>query len=316
MFGAKDAAEFTALGPWDVSPERQPDGSPSADKAREAIEAALREGSRFFEWTHRRLDGVDFPATVLLTRIEMDGQAFLQATVRDVTVQKQAETALKESEARLRGITDSAQDAILMMDPRGAIEYWNPAAESILGYRREEALGKDLHKLLVPERYQEAHCAAFREFLRTGRGNAIGKTVEVAARRKDGREIAVDLSLSAICLNGEWHAVGMVRDITERKRAEAQLREERRKKEAVLTDLFENAPVAYRELDREGVVRRVNAAACALLGYPAGEILGRPVWDFVAEADRAVSRAAFRRKAGRRATPGARPALLRPARRR
>jgi PAS domain S-box-containing protein len=95
MYGAKDTAEFTALGPWDVSPERQPDGSPSADRAREAIEEALRNGYCFFEWTHRRLDGTDFPATVLLNKIEIAGQAFIQATVRDITPQKLAEEALR-----------------------------------------------------------------------------------------------------------------------------------------------------------------------------------------------------------------------------
>jgi PAS domain S-box-containing protein len=105
MFGARDAAEFTALGPWDVSPERQPDGRPSADKAREAIEAALREGSLFFEWTHRRLEGADFPTTVLITRIEMAGQAFLQATVRDITPQKQAEKRIEKTLVRQRGVS-------------------------------------------------------------------------------------------------------------------------------------------------------------------------------------------------------------------
>jgi PAS domain S-box-containing protein len=104
MFGARDAVEFTALGPWDLSPERQPDGSSSADKAREAIEAALREGSLFFEWTHRRPDGTDFPATVLITRMEMAGQAFLEATVRDITAQKQAGERMEKTLVRQRGL--------------------------------------------------------------------------------------------------------------------------------------------------------------------------------------------------------------------
>ncbi|MCY2992236.1 MAG: response regulator [Planctomycetota bacterium] len=108
MFGAGDVAEFASLGPWEVSPERQPDGSPSADKARAAIEAALREGTHFFEWTHRRLSGEDFPATVLLTRIEMAGQTFLQATVRDITVQKRAEEAMLETNRQLEQATDRA----------------------------------------------------------------------------------------------------------------------------------------------------------------------------------------------------------------
>ena len=142
----------------------------------------------------------------------------------DITERKQTEHAVRLSEARLRGITDSAQDAILMMDARGAISYWNPAAESILGYRSEEAVGKDLHTLIAPERFHPAQRAAFPWFLRTGNGPAVGTTLELAARKKDGREIAVDLSLSSIRLNGEWQAIGIIRDITERKQYEDALR--------------------------------------------------------------------------------------------
>lgn len=134
-----------------------------------------------------------------------------------------AKDAAEASEARLRSITDSALDAILMMDPRGAISYWNPAAEHILGYSLEEAIGKNLHTLLAPERYHEAHSAAFGEFVRTGCGNALGKMMEFAAKRKDGREITVALSLSAVSLTGEWHALGILRDISEIKRNEAEL---------------------------------------------------------------------------------------------
>jgi PAS domain S-box-containing protein len=148
---------------------------------------------------------------------QLDGSIFKQSVIQNITERKRTE------EARLRGITDSAQDAILMMDPRGEISFWNPAAESIFGYSAEEAMGKNLHQLLVPERYLAAACAAFPEFQRTGRGIAIGKTLELLAVRKDGVEIAVDLSLSAFSLNGEWHAIGILRDVTERKCHEAEL---------------------------------------------------------------------------------------------
>ena len=160
--------------------------------------------------------------------IDEDG-ASVQSVIRDITKRKRAEEALRLSEARLRGITDSAQDAILMMDPAGAITFWNSAAQSILGYGKEEALGKNLHALLVPDRFLAAHRAAMPGFLRTGCGNAIGKTLELPARRKDGREIAVDLSLSAIQMSGEWHAIGIMRDVTERKRTEQALRESEEK---------------------------------------------------------------------------------------
>jgi PAS domain S-box-containing protein len=155
--------------------------------------------------------------------------ANVQSVIRDITQRKQAEQALRLSEARLRGITDSAHDAILMIDPKGCVSFWNPAAEAILGYKNQEAMGKDMHQLLMPDRYLDAQRAAYPEFQRTGRGNAIGKTVELAALRKGGREIAIDLSLSALFLNGEWHAIGIMRDITERKRAEQALRDSEEK---------------------------------------------------------------------------------------
>jgi two-component system sensor histidine kinase/response regulator len=96
MFGTKDEAEFVSLGPWELSPEMQPDGRLSADKAGEMIGTAMRNGSHFFEWMHKRFGGDDFPATVLLTRVDLNSQAFLQATVRDITAEKRAEKRLRE----------------------------------------------------------------------------------------------------------------------------------------------------------------------------------------------------------------------------
>ncbi len=97
MFGAKGEEDFTRHGPSMLSLERQPDGRASAEKAIGMIEAAMREGSHFFEWTHRRINGEVFPATVLLSRIMLHGKAFLQATVRDVTEQKRAEVELRQA---------------------------------------------------------------------------------------------------------------------------------------------------------------------------------------------------------------------------
>jgi two-component system, cell cycle sensor histidine kinase and response regulator CckA len=88
MFRARDEAEFTSKCASDLSPELQPDGRCSEEKAREMVEKAIREGSHYFEWNHRRLDGNIFPASVLLTRFEWGGQTCLQATVRDITEQK------------------------------------------------------------------------------------------------------------------------------------------------------------------------------------------------------------------------------------
>ncbi|MFA4861405.1 PAS domain S-box protein [Methanoregula sp.] len=97
MFRTQDEAGFTSKAPWELSPEFQPDGRPSIEKAREMIEKAVVEGSNFFEWTHRRITGETFPATVLLTRFEWKGMEILQATVRDITEQKHAEEIIRAS---------------------------------------------------------------------------------------------------------------------------------------------------------------------------------------------------------------------------
>jgi PAS domain S-box-containing protein len=147
------------------------------------------------------------------------------ATVfQDITERNRFLTEIQESESRLRAITDSAYDAILMMDAEGRISYWNPAAERILGYSRSEATGQSLHELIVPPRFRPAHAAAMPKFQRTGQGNAVGQTVELHALHKDGREISVDLSLSAVKGRGGWQAVGILRETTERKQAEEMLR--------------------------------------------------------------------------------------------
>ncbi len=97
LFSARDATHFLSLGPGDVSPKCQPDGEPSAPKAAESIGKAMAEGSQSFEWMHQRVDGEAFPASVLLTRVDIDERQFLQATVRDVSIQKRGEEALRQA---------------------------------------------------------------------------------------------------------------------------------------------------------------------------------------------------------------------------
>ncbi len=86
MFGCKDEKEFIGLGPWQLSPKMQPDGQTSEDKAKKMIMKAMKKGSNFFKWTHKRYKGKEFPATVLLTKVEIEKRKpFLQATVRDIS---------------------------------------------------------------------------------------------------------------------------------------------------------------------------------------------------------------------------------------
>ena len=134
-----------------------------------------------------------------------------------------AEKALLESEDKFQKISHSAQDAIIMMDDNGKISFWNPASERTFGYSSEEVLGKDLHTIITTQKCQEPFIKGFKKFKETGTGPVIGKTLELTAVRKNGKEFPVELSISAINIGGNWNSIGIIRDITERKQSEEKI---------------------------------------------------------------------------------------------
>src|SRR5665648_992490 len=220
-----------------ISIIRSPISSPEVT---DKILPATLEGGWQGELINQRKNGTELPVFISTSviRDEMGEPIALIGVTTDITERKHAENALLESEIRMRSITDSAQDAILMMDPNGSISYWNPAAERIFGYTNAEAIGQNLHKFIVPKRYLQAHHEAFPSFLQTGLGSAIGKTLDLEARQKGGTEIAIQLSLSAIQINKEWHAVGIICDVTEQKKTELALL--KAKQEAEMANKFKS----------------------------------------------------------------------------
>jgi PAS domain S-box-containing protein len=153
-----------------------------------------------------------------------DGEKHAVFVSRDITESKKAEEAIRESEEKFRTLTESAQDGIIIMDNNGLVSFWNEAAERIFGYSRSEARGKDVHRLIAPERIYEDYRKGFDRFRITGEGRVVGKTLELMAINKEKNEFPLELSLSAVKVNGKWHAIGIARDIGERKKMEEDLK--------------------------------------------------------------------------------------------
>ncbi|NEX21903.1 EAL domain-containing protein [Thiorhodococcus mannitoliphagus] len=193
----------------------------------------------------------------------------LEGYVQDITARKTVERRLAESEEQLRVALESIRDAFIITDAASdRIMAWNPAAERIFGYSAKEAIGRSVHPLLAPAHYHTSARRQLEHFARTGQGPVVGETLELEGLRKDGSTVPVELSLSAMQLGERWLAIGLARDISERKRAEQALSE----REQRLSSIFRAAPIGIGLLQAR-IFKEVNATFCAMVGFTREELL-------------------------------------------
>ena len=150
-------------------------------------------------------------------------QAETRMRVRNLIRLHESLREKNSADKRLNIISRAAKDGILLMNDQGIIEHWNEAAESMFGHSRQEAIGQNLYRLIVPEQFHAQHLRAFSLFQRTGQGAALGETLELVGIRKSGEKFPIALSLSVASVDDRWHAVGIIRDITKQKLLHTQL---------------------------------------------------------------------------------------------
>ncbi|MDP9179005.1 MAG: PAS domain S-box protein [Gemmatimonadota bacterium] len=138
----------------------------------------------------------------------------------DISERIGAERALRENEQRKDAVLRSTLDSIIAMDADDRITEFNRAAEEAFGYKRHEVIGKPLEEIIIPSRYREAHRKGLKRFLETGEARVIGKRLELPALRRDGTEFLAELSITVADIEGVPTFTGVVRDITEFKKAE------------------------------------------------------------------------------------------------
>ncbi len=259
LFGAKDHAEFISLGPWDISPESQPDGQLSSDKSKQMINKAMQEGSNFFEWTHKQISGKEFPCTVLLTRLEANGESFIQATVRDIASEKQVESALRESERKYRSLVDNIRMGILLISPQMRILALNKQMQHWFSDINIESEPVCYRAFNEPTRELPcSFCPTYKTF-QDGKVNETEANIEDRIFRIVSSPIKDD--------NGNiTAAIEMLEDITERKLQEG--------KRILLETAVNHAAEMVLVTNENGIIQYVNPTFEKITGYQASEVIG------------------------------------------
>lgn len=178
-----------------------------------------------------------------------------------VVIRSNKKIAAKE--IMMRAMSDASHDAVIMINDKGIVMFWNSAAEQMFGFSSEEAMGQCMHHLFVQEEYRSKALAGLREFAKTGEGPVVGSVIEHTALNKDGEPFPVEIAISSFRLGKGWYAVGAIRDITERKETE----EELQIKEQRLRSYFSNSLVGVTITHPSKGWIEVNQRFQDMLGY-------------------------------------------------
>ncbi|HKV82755.1 MAG TPA: PAS domain S-box protein [Candidatus Sulfotelmatobacter sp.] len=164
-------------------------------------------------------DGHEFPIEISLSPLETEDGILVSSAIRDITERKRAEEALRASEEKYRAVFQTASDAIVTANVDGQIVDFNPRAEAMFGYTKDEVEGKPL-TALMPQRFRVAHRRGLERYHRTAQGHVLGKTMELFGLRRDGTEFPLQFSLASWTARSDVFFTGVLRDVTEHKRAE------------------------------------------------------------------------------------------------
>lgn len=213
----------------------------------------------------RRADGSEFPVEVSLSPLQTKDGLLITSVIRDISPRKQVEEALRASQARLAGVLDIAEDAIISIDESHTIQLFNQGAEKIFGYNAQEVMGQPLN-LLMPTRFRivhEAHIVAFAGAAEVTR--KMGERREVLGLRKNGQEFPAEASISKLATGSERVFTVILRDITERQRAADELERQVQRRTAHLNTLLTFSKELFAARGLDAVLQRALSHALALL---------------------------------------------------
>lgn len=201
-----------------------------------------------------------------------------QDLARDIAKREKAELAVRESEALKSAIIDNALLGVVSMDDKGRIVDFNPAAEVMFGYSRDEVQGRELAGKIIPERFREPHREGLQRYQKTSGSKILGQRMETTAVRSDGREFPVEMSISAACFGGQNYFTAFIADLTEKKLSETALRASEEQYRTIFS-VSSDGLALWRD---DGTLVDMNPTFCAMHGYTREEFPKLSPADFVA----------------------------------
>ena len=265
MLRLASVSQIRSVHPVAISPELQPDGRNSAEKAEEMIAQAFCHGSNLFEWEHLRADGEHFMAEVSLTPIFHHDRKLLHVVWRDITERKQMEKAISEEQGRYKTLFETANDGIFLMDGQGYLDC-NQKGADMYDRTVAEVIGHTPIEF-SPERQPDGRLStAVSQEKTLAALSGKAQHFDWQSLRRDGTPFDVEITLSRIVLSGKTCMQAIVRDITERKRAEEQLR--------LAHEAFTNVQEAIIVCDVQGTILDVNPAFSQVTGYSREDAIG------------------------------------------
>jgi len=205
---------------------------------------------------------------------------------------RSSDQELIDAKMEIQTIFDAALDAVVIIDEDGRIVKWDYKAETLFGWKEEEVMGKSLGEIIIPFRYREAHQKGMKHFLKTGEGAILGKTVEVQALKKNKDEFEISLSVSPSLIKDKYRFIGFIRDISVRKKAEAELR----RSEESYRQIVETAEEGIWMIDENNHTSFVNKRLCKIFGYEACEMIGKELYYFMDEEGKKIASASIERR--------------------
>jgi PAS domain S-box-containing protein len=188
----------------------------------------------------------------------------------DVTQRTISKNLLKQSEERNRIIMNSSLNAIITIDLKGKITFWNNQAEIIFGWKKEEVLGKTLNETIIPKRHEEGHIQGLKNYLDTSKGSILNKQIELPAINHDGDEFPIEISIIPLQQNGEVFFCSFIQDISERKKVETKLKFQEEK----YRNIIANMNLGLIEVDTNEIIRYANQCFANISGFEVDELIG------------------------------------------